>query len=177
VSPFEKWAVWITSGGTGLTGLVYWWMADWLQPLDEFAVINHPLQPWVLKAHVLMAPLFVFAVGLVAVEHIWRQYTLRSRAGRRSGLLSMWTLGPMIATGYLIQVVTQVGWLEALAWTHLVAGIAYLVGLVLHHPVPRRFVHPLMQRRHARERAASRPMAGGTDPGPTRSAQPGELTK
>ncbi len=147
MSTFEKWAVWTTSALTGFTGLVYWWMKDRMAPLDEFAVINHPLQPWVLKAHVLIAPLMVFAIGLVAVEHIWRQYSLRIKAGRRSGLLSMWVLAPMMVTGYLIQVVTNVGWLEALAWTHLLTGSAYLVGLVLHHPVPRRFVHPLLKRR------------------------------
>lgn len=150
MSTFEKWAVWMTSTGTGLTGLVYWWMQDWMQPLDEFAVINHPLQPWVLKAHVLLAPLMVFAIGLVAAEHIWRQYALGIRAGRRSGLLAMWTIVPMIGSGYLIQVVTSLPWLEALAWTHLGASGAYLVGLVLHHPVPRRFVHPLMNRRRRR---------------------------
>jgi hypothetical protein len=155
MSTFEKWAVWSTSALTGLTGLVYWWMRDWLPPLDEFAAINHPLQPWVLKAHVLAAPLLVFAVGLVAVEHIFRQYRLRVRAGRRSGLLAMWTLAPMIATGYLIQVATHVGWLEALAWTHLGTGVVYLLGLVMHHPVPRRFVHPLLQRHRARRPAGA----------------------
>lgn len=167
MSTFEKWAVWVTSTGTGVTGLLYWWLKDWLQPLDEFAVVNHPLQPWVLKAHVLIAPLMVFAVGMVAAEHIWRQYTLRIRAGRRSGLLSMWTLAPMIATGYLIQVVTHVGWLEALAWTHVVVGATYLVGLVLHHPVPRRFVHPLLQR--SRSRRPPQPDRGA-ESGPRRTS-------
>ncbi|MEQ1856894.1 MAG: hypothetical protein ABL963_10505 [Longimicrobiales bacterium] len=150
MSTFDKWAVWSTSTLTALTGFLYWWMQDWLQPLDEFAVINHPLQPWVLKAHVLAAPLMVFAIGLVAAEHIWRQYRLRIKAGRRSGLLAMWALAPMIGTGYLIQVVTHIGWLEALAWAHLAAGSAYLVGLLLHHPLPRRFVHPLLVRRRPR---------------------------
>jgi len=142
--------VWATSAATGATGLLYWWMRTWLEPADEFAVINHPLEPWVLKAHVLVAPLLVFALGMVAVDHIWRQYSLRIRAGRRSGLLSMWTIAPMIATGYAIQVVTHVGALEALAWAHVAAGIAYLIGLVLHHPIPRRFVHPLLQGRPLR---------------------------
>jgi hypothetical protein len=146
-------------------------MKDWLQPLDEFAVINHPLQPWVLKAHVLAAPLMVFAIGLVAAEHIWRQYKLRIAAGRRSGVLSMWMIAPLIATGYAIQVVTHTGWLEALAWAHLATGVAYLVGLALHHPIPRRFVHPLLDGRRARrsrrrggpEPSAAEPSYGRTD--------------
>jgi hypothetical protein len=45
----------------------------------------------------------------------------------------MWILGPLIMTGYLIQVVTDVGWLEALAWAHLATGSLYLVALFAHH--------------------------------------------
>jgi hypothetical protein len=74
VRPYQKWLVWTTSFLTGATGVVYWWMTDLMQPLDEFAVINHPLQPWVLKAHIVAAPLMVFAVGLIAADHIWKQY-------------------------------------------------------------------------------------------------------
>jgi hypothetical protein len=49
----------------------------------------------------------------------------------------MWVLGPLIMSGYLIQVVTHVGWLEALAWAHLATGALYLVSLFVHHRVVR----------------------------------------
>jgi hypothetical protein len=49
----------------------------------------------------------------------------------------MWVLGPLIMSGYLIQVVTHVGWLEAIAWTHLGTGAVYLVSLFVHHRVVR----------------------------------------
>jgi hypothetical protein len=51
-------------------------------------------------------------------------------------------------TGYLIQVVTHVGWLEALAWAHLGTGVAYLVALFAHHRVVR---HLWMQRMTTRK--------------------------
>jgi hypothetical protein len=137
VTSFQKWLLWVTSALTGITGLVYWWMNDMMQPLDEFAIINHPLQPWVLKAHIVLAPLMVFAVGLIAAGHIWRQYKRPVASGRKSGLASMWVLGPLVMTGYLIQVVTHVGWLEALAWAHLGGGVVYLAALAAHHQAVR----------------------------------------
>jgi hypothetical protein len=143
VRPFQKWLVWTTSFLTGVTGLVYWWMKDFLQPMDEFAVINHPLQPWVLKAHIVVAPLMVFAVGVIAADHIWKQYKRAVSSGRGSGIVTMWVLGPLIMSGYLIQVITHVGWLEAMGWAHLVTGAVYLGGLFVHH----RMVRELWARR------------------------------
>lgn len=90
--------------------MVYWWMKNRMEPLDAWAAINHPLQPWMLKAHILVAPLMVFA--------------------------------PLIVSGYVIQVVTDVGWLEALAWAHLGTGVVYLAGLAAHHRVFRRVSAP-----------------------------------
>ena len=150
MKPFQKWLLWTTSFLTGVTGLAYWWMKDLMQPLDEFAVINHPLQPWVLKAHIVVAPLMVFAVGLIAADHIWKQYKRPVSSGRGSGILSMWVLGPLIMSGYLVQVVTHVGWLEAIAWAHLITGALYLVGLVAHHQAVRQLWVQRLRTRKAR---------------------------
>ncbi len=138
MSAVQRWLVWSSSLLTGVTGIAYWWMKHRLEPVDAWAVVNHPLQPWVLKAHILVAPIMVFAVGLVTAEHIWRHYRQRVKAGRRSGVLAMGVFVPMVLTGYLIQTVPHAGWLEALAWTHLVTGLVYLVGLGAHHRVFRR---------------------------------------
>ncbi|MBE0617072.1 MAG: hypothetical protein IH608_03990, partial [Proteobacteria bacterium] len=127
--------LWGSSVATGVTGLVYWWMVNCMEPVDPWAAVNHPLQPWVLKAHILVAPALVFAMGLIAGEHIWRHWRQGVRAGRRSGLLAMWVFVPMVMSGYLIQAVTHAGWLEALAWAHLATGTFYLVGLAAHHRV------------------------------------------
>lgn len=132
MSAFQRWFVWSTSALTGLTGLVYWWMEHGLEPVDPWAAVNHPLQGWVLKAHILVAPLMVFAIGLVAADHIWRHYRTNAGAGRRSGLTAWLVFAPMVLSGYLIQAVTHVGLLEILAWGHLLTGSAYLVGIGLH---------------------------------------------
>jgi len=133
MSRLQRWLLWSSSIATGVTGIIYWWMKHMLEPLEPWAAINHPLQPWILKAHILAAPVLVFAVGLVATEHIWRHLRGPVCAGRRSGLLTTAVFVPMVGTGYLIQAVTGDGWLTALAWGHLAAGASWLVGVTLHH--------------------------------------------
>ena len=145
MNPFQKWLLWGSSIATAVTGVVYWWMKNMMNPVDAWAVINHPLQPWVLKAHIVVAPLLVFAVGVIAVDHIWKHYRTRVRIGRGSGITMMWILAPMIVSGYLIQAVTHAGWLTALVWVHVVTGVLYSVAVVWHHLVFRR-------RRRIRER-------------------------
>ncbi len=70
MSPFEKWSVWISSCVVFITGVIYGWMKYFMQPLDPWAVINHPLQPWVLKAHIIAAPLLIFSLGLITLRHV-----------------------------------------------------------------------------------------------------------
>jgi hypothetical protein len=132
VSRFERWFVWITSVATFLTGFVYLWMKYLLVNGDPFAVVNHPWQPYVLKLHILVAPLLIFAVGMVTLRHIWRHVKAGERAGRRSGLLTGLVLGPMILTGYLLQAITQTGWLKAMAISHISLGILFGAGLLAH---------------------------------------------
>ena len=134
----RKWLLMCSSLATGVTGLVYFWMKRFLVPTDPFAVVGHPLEPWLLKTHILAAPVLVFALGLIAMDHIWQNYRCLVPAGRRSGIAATWVIAPMVATGYLIQVVTAVGWLSALGWAHLGAGVCYLVTLVAHQHVFRR---------------------------------------
>jgi hypothetical protein len=132
VTSFQKWFLWASSLATGASGVALWWMDRFMEPVSEWAVINHPLQPWMLKAHLLAAPMLVFALGLIAAGHIWRHFRARVRRARGSGVLTMWTLAPMVLSGYLIQVVTIPPALSALAWIHVGTGLAYLVGLACH---------------------------------------------
>lgn len=132
MSDFQKWLLWGSSGATGLTGAVYWWMEHMMEPMSEWAVINHPLQPWTLKAHIVVAPLMVLAVGMISLDHIWKHYHGRVRRARTSGVATMSVIAPMILSGYLIQAVTHAGWLTALVWAHVVTGVLYSVGLAWH---------------------------------------------
>ena len=137
MTPFERWSVWLTTAGTLLTGLVYWWMKELMTPVDPFAVVNHPLQPWVLKAHILIAPFQVFSVGLITSRHIWRHFRMGVRKGRKSGLIAALTFVAMVVTGYALQVVTAELLLSVLAWAHLGLGVVYSLGVAVHWPATR----------------------------------------
>ncbi|MDX1673547.1 MAG: hypothetical protein R3314_02000 [Longimicrobiales bacterium] len=152
---FERWSVWTTTAGTLLTGVVYWWMSELMSPTDPFAVINHPLQPWVLKAHILIAPLQIFSVGLITSRHIWRHFRMGVRKGRRSGMIAAVMFIAMVATGYGLQVLTAELLLRIVGWTHLVVGIVYSVGVAVHWPATR-------QKSQPQDEARPRPLAEGT---------------
>lgn len=129
---FERWAIWSTSVATFATGVIYLWMKYLLVNSEPYAVVNHPWQGYVLKLHILAAPLLTFSVGVVALRHVWRHVTSHVASGRRSGLLTTVVLGPMILTGYLIQAITHAGWLKAMAISHIALGLLFGVGLLAH---------------------------------------------
>ncbi len=132
MSAFEKWSVWVTSLLTGLTGVGYFWAKYLNEPATDFSVVNHPLEPWFLKAHILVSPLLLLAVGMILFRHVWRHYRSGIRWGRRSGIVTGLILLPMVATGYLIQVLTAAGWVRAMALSHIGFGALYLVGIAVH---------------------------------------------
>ncbi|MFW5947952.1 MAG: hypothetical protein ACOCUW_05620 [Gemmatimonadota bacterium] len=138
MTPFERRAVWITTAGTLITGVAYWWMKELLTPAEPWAVVNHPLQPWVLKAHILIAPFQVFSVGMITSRHIWRHYRQGVPKGRRTGTLAAVTFAAVVLTGYALQVVTAELLIRGLAWAHLVLGVVYSVGVAAHWPATRR---------------------------------------
>lgn len=137
MTPFERWSVWLTTAGTLVTGVAYWWMKDVMTGTDPWSVINHPLQPWMLKAHILIAPLMVFSVGLITSRHIWRHYRMGVGKGRKTGLASALTFGVVVISGYLVQVFTAETLLRALGWLHLGLGVVYSVSVAAHWPATR----------------------------------------
>lgn len=138
MSRFERWSVWLTTAGTLVTGVVYWWMKDVMTSSEPWSIINHPLQPWVLKAHILLAPLLVFSVGLITTRHVWRHYRSGVGRGRRTGIVAAAVFVAMVASGYLIQVITTASVLRILAWAHLGLGLVYSGAVAAHWPATRR---------------------------------------
>ncbi len=129
---FERWSVWSSAMQSGPTC----WGLDWTQHLggssDPWALVNHPLEPWLLKIHILVAPVFVFAVGLITIRHVLMHIRARIRRGRLSGLAMVWLMIPMVGSGYLIQVVSTEGWLTGLAIAHIVTGAIFLLAIAAH---------------------------------------------
>lgn len=138
MSTFEKWAIWVSSLLVTVTGILYLGMKYLLPVPEGFSIIRHPLQPLVLKLHIITAPLLLFAIGAVAVRHIWRHLVSGTGQGRFSGWSAALTAIPMVFTGYLLQVFSSEGWLRGLAIAHIVTGLIYGGGLLLHQVMVRR---------------------------------------
>lgn len=135
---FEKSAIWSTSTLTVATGLGLFWAKYLTETDDPWAVINHPLQPWFLKAHILVVPLFIFAIGAVSLRHFWLHWANGVLHGRTSGALAALAVAPLILTGYLLQVITHEFLLSVIAITHIVLGIVFFGGILLHQVFVRR---------------------------------------
>ena len=138
MTAFERWAIWISSLLVTATGLVYAWMKYLLPEPAGFSVVRHPLQPLVLKLHIVTAPLLLLALGSVALRHIWRHMDSGTEQGRASGWSAALTTIPMILTGYFLQVFVAEGVLRSLSIAHIVTGIIYGGGLLVHQVVIRR---------------------------------------
>lgn len=140
VTRFHRRFLYLTTLLAMVSGVAYFCMKRFLTPADPWAAINHPLEPWMLKIHILSAPLMLFAVGLITTQHIWRSLRSKLPTGRASGLVFTVAFVPLALGGYSIQIVTQPLALEVLAWSHLALGLACTVALVLHRRVlrPRR---------------------------------------
>ena len=129
---FERWSLWVSTLLVSLTGLGFTWAKYFAASDDPWTVVNHPLEPWLLKLHLVSAPMFVFAVGLVTTRHILPHLLSGTPEGRRTGLVMVWTIIPMVVSGYLVQVVSLPGWMLPLAIGHIVVGIVFLVGFLVH---------------------------------------------
>jgi hypothetical protein len=132
VTPFEKWTLWVSTIVVAVTGFVYAWMKYLLTTDDPYAVVHHPLQPLVLKIHIVAAPVLVFAIGAVYSRHVIKKWQQGRVEGRRSGLGTLAIIVPMVLSGYLIQTSTAPAWLHRLAMVHLAAGSLYVLGLFVH---------------------------------------------
>lgn len=116
---------------TAATGAVFAWMKYGMTTDDPFAVVNHPLQPYFLSAHVVVAPLLVFAFGWIFSDHIWPKFQL-DRRKRPSGLWSMAAIVPMTLSGYLMQVTTAERVRYAMTVAHWVASAVFVLAYVVH---------------------------------------------
>jgi hypothetical protein len=126
VSRFERLLLDLSIGLSTLTGAVYFVMKEWMRPRDPFSVLGHPWQPHVLAIHVLTGPLVVFALGLIAREHIVERIRSgKPQTGRRTGLCITSLALPMVLSGYLLQVVTAPAGRRFLALLHLVSGLLF----------------------------------------------------
>lgn len=122
----------------GGTGLVYAWMRYLCEPADEFSIVAHPAQPHVQHAHVVFAPLLVFAVGLIWAPHVWKRIQSGFAARRSSGKALAWLLLPMTLSGYLLQVSIEPAWRNAWIVLHVATSLLWCALYLLHLTRPKK---------------------------------------
>ena len=69
----------------GGTGLAYAAMRYLMRPADEFALVNHPWQPHMHHAHVLLSPLLAMVLGHLLLTHAPYHWSRGTREGRITG--------------------------------------------------------------------------------------------
>jgi hypothetical protein len=121
-----------------VTGGVFWFMKYRLTRDDPFSAVNHPWQPHVLAAHVLVVPLLVFVLGWIAPGHIIGGLSEARPRVRRSGVVVTLLGLPMIGSGYLLQVVTGESLRAWMADLHLVSGALFAALFLAHALTGRR---------------------------------------
>ena len=133
--PWEIWLSHISTFLVTVSGVAYLWMKYFMETNDPFAVVNHPWQPAMLSLHVLVAPVLVFVVGLMVQSHIQKKLRSGTNSNRSSGLASMVTLPVMIASGYMLQVVTAPLLASITLGLHLVSSSIFVITYLTHQVV------------------------------------------
>ena len=135
-----RWEAWTIRAGFGLaalSGILYGVMKYFLANPDPDSRMGHPWQPAVLAAHVLAAPVAVFAMGLLMRGHALARIRRGEREGRATGLLLFGIGLPMVFSGYLVQVFTAEAARKWSGWLHAAIGVVFALAFALHMPVSR----------------------------------------
>jgi hypothetical protein len=133
MTALQRWLLHVSTLLLAASGVAHAIMKYLLEGDDPYSAVGHPLQPWALSLHVVVAPLAVFAIGLIFRDHVVGG--LRNRnggAGKGSGLWALALLLPLAASGTLIQVVTNEWLRKALVVTHLSTGLLYTATYAAH---------------------------------------------
>lgn len=114
------------------TGLVYAWCLYLSEPTDPLAAVNHPWQPLAQQGHVLSAPAWLFALGVLWAAHAGPRLTAGGTARRRTGITLLACALPMAVSGYLLQTAVDDGWRTAWLTVHLTTSALWLLGFAGH---------------------------------------------
>lgn len=115
-----------------LSGAVYFWLKYGLEPVDPFAVINHPWQPVLLDLHLLSAPILLVWLGAVWRNHVTQKLRKGVTPNRRSGWLIVFTVPPMVLSGYLLQVLTDPLARQIMVAVHVGTGGLFALAYLAH---------------------------------------------
>lgn len=117
---------------TTITGVVYAIMKYLMTSDDEFAVINHPLQPHMLATHIVVAPLVLFILGWTFSNHMLPKYRYGNGENRETGIATMWLILPMTLSGYFLQVSSADATRQAMIVAHWISSALFVAAYILH---------------------------------------------
>ena len=117
---------------TAITGIVFAAMKYFMKSDDEFAVVNHPLQPYMLSMHVIVAPLLLFILGWTFSNHMLPKYRFGNGKNRKTGVASMLLIAPMTLSAYLLQIATNDSLRQAMAVAHWITSGLFAIAYVVH---------------------------------------------
>jgi len=130
---FESALLQVSTLLSAMSGVIFLAMKYLMKSEDPFSVLGHPWQPHMLATHVIVGPAVVFALGLIAREHILGGFLSGARRrGRRSGASTILLAAPMILSGYFLQIVTGETSRQILVIAHVATGLMF-VGLFFWH--------------------------------------------
>ncbi len=132
MKPWERWALHLLTVGISVSGLLYFWMKYLLAAQDPFSVVNHPWQSAMLEIHLLLAPLIVFLLGMIVHSHVARKLRSKTRSGRRTGVLSLIAFPIMALSGYVLQILSNPAWINAMVVVHLAGSGLFMVSYATH---------------------------------------------
>ena len=124
---------------TALSGAVFAVMKYFMTSDDEFSVVNHPMQPYLLAAHVVIAPAVLFLLGWTFSNHMMPKYRYGDGSNRKTGVTQMVLIVPMALSAYLLQVSTDETMRQAMAIAHWITSGVFVLSYVVHlllKPVP-----------------------------------------
>jgi len=117
---------------TAITGVVFALMKYFMKSSDEFSVVNHPLQPHMLAAHVVVAPLLLFLLGWTFSNHMLPKFRFGNGKNRITGITTMSLILPMALSAYLLQIATNESLRQAMAIAHWITSGIFAIVYVAH---------------------------------------------
>jgi len=132
MTAFERWCLRLSAAFAILGGTFYGWLRYFAQRAGEFGAEPHPLQGLAQHLHVVTTPFLVFAFGMLFRNHALAMLRTGQPSGLRSGWVMLLSMGPMILSGYGVQVAVDANWRIALAWIHGIASVFFVGGLLIH---------------------------------------------
>jgi hypothetical protein len=141
----KRWEVWLFHSSTvvvAMSGIAYFWMKYLMETDDPFSVVNHPWQTTMLSLHLIAAPVLVFVTGLLVQSHIRRKLASGGRPNRGSGLASILVLPVMIASGYMLQIVSDTLLAQIALYLHIGSSTIFVGTYLVHQIVTLRLRKP-----------------------------------